>query len=67
MSDIVIFIRGGVFQGALSDIPDNRIMVVDYDDERAAGRTARSFVPIPVRPQKFATIVNERDMTDQAD
>lgn len=33
MTDVVVFIRGGVFQGAVAGSPDVMLTVVDYDDE----------------------------------
>lgn len=47
MAKTAIFIRGGVFQGALSDTIGNQIVVIDYDDE-AEGDHDRGFQPIQV-------------------
>jgi len=33
MADIVIYIRGGTFQQAISNTTDDRVVVVDYDDD----------------------------------
>jgi hypothetical protein len=47
MADIVIFIRGGTFQGAVTDTSGGRLMIVDYDDE-ATGDCQRRFDPVEV-------------------
>lgn len=66
MSDIMIFIRGGVFQGAVSNSQHDRIMVVDYDDEVAAGHIQRRFEPVPVARDTIARILSEAQGADQA-
>jgi hypothetical protein len=57
MSDIVVLIRGGVFQGALSNSSGNRIMVVDYDDEDAA-EVSRTFDGVKVDADLFQQITS---------
>jgi hypothetical protein len=59
MADIVIFIRGGVYQGAISDGPTNRIMVIDYDDEKDQGLSDRTFNSIPTDPELILDLINE--------
>jgi len=58
MADIVIFVRGGAFQGAISNSSNNRIMIVDYDDEAAVGQVQRSFEAIPVAKGAFVRVIN---------
>jgi hypothetical protein len=59
MSDVVVFIRGGVFQGAVSNTTKNRIMVVDYDDEDAEGFPSRTFTTISASRDLITRLVNE--------
>jgi hypothetical protein len=59
MSDVVIFVRGGVFQGAVSNAHKNRIMVVNYDDEEEDGPGKRVFTNIPKDRAVISRLVEE--------
>lgn len=61
MADIVIFIRGGVYQGAVSGSSNNRVMIVDYDDEAEVGHAQRHFEEIPNESDTFVRIVDGSD------
>ncbi len=58
MSDIVIFLRGGVYQGAISNHENDRIMVVNYDDEIEPHHIHREFETIPVEQKLFRQVLN---------
>jgi len=53
MSRIIIYIHGGVFQGAVADSADVEIMVVDHDDIDAGDALPTTFEPVPVDPSEF--------------
>jgi hypothetical protein len=55
VSRIIIYIRGGAFQGAVTDSPDVEIMVFDHDDIAAGDNMPSKFEPVGVDPSEFAT------------
>lgn len=55
MSRIIVHIRGGVLQCAVTDSPDVEIMVVDHDDIAAGDNMPSRFEPVGVGPSEFAT------------
>lgn len=55
VSRVIIHIRGGVFQGAVTESPGVEIMVVDHDDISAGDNMPSKFQPVGVDPSKFAT------------
>jgi hypothetical protein len=63
MADVLIVIRGGVFQGAISDSSGNRIMVVDYDNENAQGAPERAFDDVVLDAEMFTSLVNAENHT----
>jgi hypothetical protein len=58
MSDIIITIRGGVFQGAVSNTPGNRLMVIDFDDEND-GQMQRKFLAVDHDSVSFTHLASE--------
>ncbi|MCY2927095.1 MAG: hypothetical protein NT031_17015 [Planctomycetota bacterium] len=55
MTEVVVFIRGGVFQGAVAGSPDVMLTVVDYDDE-ASGDRRGDPKPVPCDPALLAKV-----------
>ncbi len=47
VSRIVVFVRGGVLQGAISSHDNLEVMVVDYDDEKDTNDKKRNFEKVP--------------------
>ena len=59
MPRVIVSIRGGVFQSAVSDSAGVEVMVVDYDDIAAGDEVPKTFEPIPVDSTEFATELGE--------